>query len=171
MLQNYIKRLHNIDNSAFDAVVELFNLKGIKELDISNSNDEYDDVKAYCYDDDCHCATNIKLNRIVLENGNLTFIDEYGSPHCVTDFHIGTMPYIHNMVKWITSDMPDIIQPKKYNVHLYYHGCFSTTVEAKTEEEALDLAQQEIDALSDLEFLDAIELQSNGNDVSEKRGA
>ena len=165
---NYVKHLQNIDNSAFDAIIELFQLKGITELGISNSNNEYDNVYAYCYDDDCHCATNIKLNRIVLEDDNLTFIDENGSPHSVHDFHIGTMPYIHNMVMLITSDMPDITQPKKYHVYLYYHGCFSTTVEAENEAEALDLAQIEVEKLSDLEFLDAIELQSNGNDVSEE---
>lgn len=160
---NFVKRLQNIDNGAFDAIVELFKLKGIEELDISG----IDDTNAYCYDDDCHHATNIKLNRIVLENDNLTFIDECGSPHSVKDFHIGTMPYIHNIVELVTSNIPDVEKPKKYNVYLYYHGCFSTTVEANNEEEALDLAQQKIDNLSDLEFLDAIELHTNGYDVSE----
>ena len=162
---NFVKQLQNIDNIAYDAIVELFKLKGIKELGISG----IDEANAYCYDDDCHHATNIKLNRIVLENDNLTFIDECGSPHSVKDFHIGTMPYIHNIVELVTTNIPDVEKPKKYNVYLYYHGCFSTTVEANNEEEALWLAQEEAEKLSDLEFLDAIELQTNGKDVCEDK--
>ena len=79
------------------------------------------------------------------------------------------MPYIHNIVELVTTNIPDVEKPKKYNVYLYYHGCFSTTVEANNEEEALWLAQEEAEKLSDLEFLDAIELQTNGKDVCEDK--
>lgn len=168
MNKNYIKYLQNIDNGAYNAIIELFKSKGVTELDISNKDDEYDDVHAYCYNDDCNSADNIKLEKIVFHDGRLTFIDESGEKHSMQDFHDGTMPYIHSMVMWLTSDMPDVKRTRKYDVYLYYHGCYSTTVEAENKDEALDLAKHEVEKLSELEFLDAIELQSNGNDVSEE---
>lgn len=45
--RNFVRELHNIQNNAYDAIVELFKQKGITELDISNKEDEYDDVFVY----------------------------------------------------------------------------------------------------------------------------
>lgn len=163
---NYIKTLRENDNHAYDAIVELFKTKGITELDVSNPDDEYDDVQVYCFDDDGHCANNIKLHRIQLtEKGNLNFLDENNTPYSVHEFHNGSLPYIHHIVDWITSDMPDVDIRKKYNVQIYYHGCFSTTVEASDENEALDVAREQADSLSDIDFLDAVGLMEDGHDV------
>ena len=72
---NFVKQLQNIDMYAYNAIIELLQLKGITELDISNPDDEYDDVYAYCYNDDCHSADNIKLNKIIFSEGLLLFVD------------------------------------------------------------------------------------------------
>lgn len=53
----------------------------------------------------------------------------------------------------------------KFNVYLYYHGCFNTEIEADTEEEALELARSKSAGLSDTDFLHAIEVMEEGNDV------
>ena len=79
------------------------------------------------------------------------------------------MPYIHNIVEWLTSNMPDKPQTKKYTVSLYYHGCFSITVDAVSEEEAYDIAQEKVQNLSDLEFLDAIDCVQSGKDIYEEK--
>lgn len=164
---NFVKELKNIDTYAYNAIIEVFKVKGITELDISNKDDEYDDVHAYCYNDDCHSADNIKLNRIVLKEGQLMFIDESGEEHSMQDFHDGTMPYIHNIVVWMTDNMPDAKVTKLYEVQIYYHGCFSTSVEAANEDEALEIVREKANSLPDLDFLDAVELQEDGHDVFE----
>lgn len=164
---NFVKELQSIDTFAYNAIVEQFKLKGITELDISNKDDEYEDVTAYCYNDDCHSADNIKLNKIVLQNEQLLFIDVNGEEHTTSDFHIGTMPYIHNIVAWMTDDMPDVKATKLYEVQIYYHGCYSTSVEATSEDEAFQIVREQANSLPDLEFLDAVELQESGHDVFE----
>lgn len=166
---NFVKQLQNIDMYAYNAIIELLQLKGITELDISNPDDEYDDVYVYCYNDDCHSADNIKLNKIIFSEGLLLFVDEKGNRYLKQNFHIGTMPYIHNIVEWLTSNMPDKPQTKKYTVSLYYHGCFSITVDAVSEEEAYDIAQEKVQNLSDLEFLDAIDCAQSGKDIYEEK--
>lgn len=167
--RNFVKELHNIQNNAYDAIVELFKQKGITELDISNKDDEYDDVFVYRFKENTNYAEDIQLVRITLDDTVLNFIGEDNIPYHASDFHIGTMPYIHNIVRWIIEDMPDVTASKRYNVHLYYHGCFSTIVEALNEEDALDKAQIEVESLNDLEFMDAIDIHSNGSDVAEEK--
>jgi hypothetical protein len=48
---------------------------------------------------------------------------------------------------------------------VHYKGCYRTSVEAKSENEAVQLVRKEIQELSDLDFLDSIELDENGFDV------
>ena len=163
---DFIKTLRENDNHAYNAIVELFKTKGITELDVSNPDDEYDDIQVYCFDDDCLCANNIKIHRIRLtEKGNLNFLDENNIPYSTHEFHSGSLPYIYNIVDWITSDMPDVDTRKKYEVQIYYHGCFSTTVEANDEDEAVEIVREQANSLPDLDFLDAIELMEDGHDV------
>lgn len=164
---DFVKKLKNNDTNAYNSIIEVFNAKGITELDISNKDDEYDDVHAYCYNDDCHSADNIKLDKIVLNEGRLSFIDESGFEYSMQDFHDGTMPYIHSIVMWITDDMPDVKATKLYEVQIYYHGCYSTSVEATSDDEAFQIVREQANSLPDLEFLDAVELQENGHDVFE----
>ena len=54
---------------------------------------------------------------------------------------------------------------QSYNVAIHYKGCYRTSVEAKGEIEAVQLVRKEIQELSDLDFLDSIELEENGFDV------
>lgn len=164
---NFVKELQDIDTFAYNAIVKQFKLKGITELDISNKDDKYDDVTAYCYNDDCHSADNIKLDKIVLQNEKLLFIDVNNEEHTKSDFHIGTMPYIHSIVACMTDDMPDVKTTKLYEVHIYYHGCYSTSVEATNEDEAFKIVQEQAISLPDLDFLDSVELQESGHDVFE----
>lgn len=53
----------------------------------------------------------------------------------------------------------------KFNVWIYYHGCYSTEVEATTPEEALQTARFQAYDMSDNEFLKAIEVMEKGSDV------
>ena len=62
-------------------------------------------------------------------------------------------------------ELPTAIE-KDYEVYIYYHGCFSVVVQATSEEEAYQKALLEEEKLSELEFYQAIELQSNGHDVN-----
>ena len=117
--RNFVKELHNIENNAYDAIVELFKQKGITELDISNKDNEYDDVFVYRFEDTNH-AEGIQIVRITLDDTVLNFIGENNISYHASDFHIGTMPFIHNMVRWVIEDMPDVTMSKRYNVHLYY---------------------------------------------------
>ena len=164
---DFVKKLKDIDTNAYNSIIEVFKTKGITELDISNKNDEYDDVRAYCYNDDCHSADNIKLDKIVFNDGHLSFIDESGFEYSKQDFHDGTIPYIHNIVMWITSNMPDVKATKLYKVEIYYHGRYFTYVEATNEDEAFQIVREEANSLSDLDFLDAVDLQESGHDVFE----
>ena len=159
---DFVKELKNIDTHAYNSIVEVLKAKGITELDISN-----DDVYAYCYNDDCHSADNIKLDRIVLDNNQLVFIDDMGFTHYMRDFHDGTMPYIHNIVVRMTDNMPDAKTTKLYEVQIYYHGCYSTSVEAANEDEAFHIVREQANSLSDLDFLDAVDLQESGHEVFE----
>ena len=53
----------------------------------------------------------------------------------------------------------------KFNVMIYYHGCFNTEIEANSEKEALEIARTEAYTLDDAEFLRAIEVIEEGHDV------
>lgn len=54
---------------------------------------------------------------------------------------------------------------KNYQVYVYYHGCFSTIVEAEDEQKAKELAKSKADSMNDKDFLQAIELIEDGSDV------
>lgn len=95
---NFVNQLQSIENKSLIAIKDLFIVNDITELDVSNKDDEYDDVRVYCYDDDCNCADNIKIDKIVYDEGTLVFIDSNGFSHSSTDFHIGSLPYIYNSV-------------------------------------------------------------------------
>lgn len=58
---------------------------------------------------------------------------------------------------------------KKFNVYLYYHGCFSTEVEAETENEALEMARTQVMNMSDEDFVggDGADIFEEGHDVNE----
>lgn len=53
-----------------------------------------------------------------------------------------------------------------YDVRLYYHGCYSTTVEANTPEQALEKAEDEVSSMTDLDFFLAIDVMQDDCDVS-----
>ena len=67
----------------------------------------------------------------------------------------------------MTGDMPDVKTTKHYEVQIYYHGCYSTSVEGADEDEAFQMVGEKANSLLDLDFLDAVELQENGHDVFE----
>lgn len=95
---NFVEITRQNDLNAIRAIISLFNDKGITELDTSNTDEEFDDLEAYCFDDDCHSADNIKIDKIINRNGYLYLIDDSGIEHNTEDFHCGTMPYIYNAV-------------------------------------------------------------------------
>lgn len=53
----------------------------------------------------------------------------------------------------------------KFNVMIYYHGCFNAEIEANNESEALEIARTKAYTLDDAEFLRAIEVMEEGHDV------
>lgn len=53
-----------------------------------------------------------------------------------------------------------------YDVRLYYYGCYSTTVEANTPEQAREKAEEEAMSMTDLDFLHAIDVVQDDCDVS-----
>lgn len=160
---NLVDEMRSNDKRALNLIIDLFIKANIKELDISNPNGEYDDVYAYCFDDNGLSATNIKLNKIVLDNNTLVFIDKENRSHSYLDFHDGSMPYIYNAVYDLIGNI--VPEQNSYNVYIYYHGCYAQTVTATNEEEALEKVRNEANSLSDLEFMDAIELIENGCDI------
>ncbi len=54
---------------------------------------------------------------------------------------------------------------KNYQVYVYYHGCFSTIVEAEDEQKAKELAKSKANSMNDKDFLQTIELIEDGSDV------
>lgn len=52
-----------------------------------------------------------------------------------------------------------------YDVRLYYHGCYSTTVEANTPEQAREKAEEEAISMNDLDFLHAIDITQDDEEV------
>ena len=99
---DFVSKIRKVDYAAIQEIIDIFNQKGITELDVSNHNNEFDDVKAYCFNDDCHSADNIKINKVVVRNGYLYLIDDDNVEHSTKDFHEGTFPYIYNAVYWIS---------------------------------------------------------------------
>jgi hypothetical protein len=157
--ENYVEKLEKIEKSSILAIIDLFNEKGITELDVSSN-----DVYAYCFDDDCHCADNIKINTIKVENGYLSLIDDSGFEYSAIDFHIGTMPYIYNEVSLMLTNKE---KKKTFDVQVHFHGSFNTTIQADSEDEARELAWAEYNKLDDEQFLNEIELTENGIDIIE----
>ena len=164
---NLVEEMRSNDRKALNLIIDLMIKADIKELDISNPNGEYDDVYAYCFDENGLTATNIKLNKIVLDGNTLVFIDEEDYSHSHLDFHDGSIPYIYNTVYDLIGDITP--KQKTYNVYIYYHGCYSQTVTAVNREEALEKVRNETISLSDLEFLDSIGLNENGYDIYENK--
>ena len=95
---NFVEKLKNVEKASILEIIDLFHNRGITDLDVSNPNGEYDDVQAYCFDDDCHSADNIKIDIIRVRDGYLYLVDDSGIEHSVIDFHIGTFSYIYNAV-------------------------------------------------------------------------
>lgn len=58
---------------------------------------------------------------------------------------------------------------RKFTVHLSYHGCLTTEVEAENEQEALEKARHESATLSPDEFIKAIEPIEDGYDWEESK--
>jgi len=52
-----------------------------------------------------------------------------------------------------------------YDVRLYYHGCYSTTVEANTPEQAREKAEYEAISMPDLDFFHAIDVMQDDCEV------
>ena len=163
----YIDKMQTLDKSAYDSIIDWFKMYNITELDMSADNNNGLTTDGYCYSDDGVTMENITIDKIILDNDELIFMEANGSIHNRHDFHVGSMPYIHYAVKGLLEimELPTSIE-KDYEVYIYYHGCFSVVVQATSEEEAYQKALLEEEKLSEAEFYQAIELQSNGHDVN-----
>ena len=162
MKNNFVKDLLDIDKHAYDALLNLLRARNMVSIDLSD-----EPVKMCVVDSINNISYNTNVYKIVIEHEHyLSFISETGSIYQMRDFHCGSIPYIYKAVESLIGQEPEP-EVKRYSVHLYYHGCFSTTVEATNEEDALDKAQIEVESLNDLEFMDAIEIHLNGKDVTE----
>lgn len=95
---NFTEQLRNLEKTAINEILTLMELKGVTEVDMTNHDDDYDDVHAYCFDDDCYCAENILITKVISQNGYLILVDDCGIEHTPLDFHDGTFPYIYNAV-------------------------------------------------------------------------
>lgn len=93
--KHFVSILQKLENSSYNAIVELFKANKILLLDFTGSDVE---IEAFSYNDD-DTATNIKIVKIELEeSGCLDFIDSTGFSHSASDLHIGSMPYIYEQV-------------------------------------------------------------------------
>lgn len=158
-MDKFIKELENVDTNALNSIIQMFNRHNITELDVSNKNEDFEDLEVFVIDDDCNLSR-IKINNIILKNKCLKFIDDNGNKHEQVELIEGTMPYIYRNVKW---HMENSI--KTYHVVISYHGAYSTLVHADSKENAIEKVIHEVQCLSDLDFMDAIELKENGTDV------
>ena len=57
---------------------------------------------------------------------------------------------------------------KKFDVHLYYNGHIMVSVTAEDRNKALELAESEVDKMSDERFVSEGEFLSTGHDIYEK---
>lgn len=96
--QNFTEQLRTLDKTAINEILNLMELKGVTEVDVTNQNDEFDDVYAYCFDDEGHSAENILITKVESQNGYIILVDDMGIEHTPIDFHDGTFPYIYNAV-------------------------------------------------------------------------
>jgi dimeric dUTPase (all-alpha-NTP-PPase superfamily) len=93
--KHFVSILQKLENSSYNAIVELFKANKILLLDFTGSDVE---IEAFSYNDD-ETATNVKIVKIELdETGCLDFIDSTGFSHSLSDLHIGSMPYIYEKV-------------------------------------------------------------------------
>lgn len=158
-MANYVQQLRELDYRAKNDIIKLFKEKGITKLDVSNKDNQYEDLFVYTY------GESVKIDTIVLEDDLLMFVDRNDYHYSSSDFHDGTMPYIYAYVETIIGDLNTEVE-KEYEVYLYYHGCYSTNVKAKNKDEALQFARNLVSNMSEVEFLSAIEAQENDYDVS-----
>lgn len=158
-MPNYVQQLRELDYRAKNDIIKLLKEKGITRLDVSNKDNQYEDLFVYTY------GVSVKIDTIILDDGLLMFEDRSKYTHSSSDFHDGTMPYIYAYVETIIGDLNTEVE-REYEVYLYYHGCYSTNVKAKNKDEALQIARNQISDMSEVEFLSAIEAQENDYDVS-----
>lgn len=93
--KHFVRDLIEIEESSYNAIVDLFKANKILLLDFTGSDV---DIEAFSYNDD-ETATNVKIVKIELdETGCLDFIDSTGFSHSSSNFHIGSMPYIYESV-------------------------------------------------------------------------
>ena len=91
----------------------------------------------------------------------MKFIDDNGNKYEQFELIEGSMPYIYRNVKYHIENK----SVKTYHIVISYHGAYSTLIDADSKENAIEKAKHEVQCLSDLEFMDAIELIENGTDV------
>ena len=157
-MANYVQQLRELDYRAKNDIIKLLKEKGITRLDVSNKDNQYEDLFVYTY------GESVKIDTIILEDDLLMFLDRSEYTYSSSDFHDGTMPYIYAYVETIIGDLNTEVE-REYEVYLYYHGCYSTYVKAKNKDEALQIARNQISDMSEVEFLSAIEAQENDFDV------
>jgi hypothetical protein len=158
-MANYIQQLRELDVRAKNDIIKLLQEKGITRLDVSNKDNQYEDLFVYTY------GESVKIDTIVLDDVLLMFLDSNEYAYSSSDFHDGTMPYIYAYVETIIGNLDTKVE-REYEVYLYYHGCYSTNVKAKNKDEALQFARNLVSNMSEVEFLSAIEAQENDYDVS-----
>ena len=161
-MANYVQQLRELDYRAKNDIIKLLKEKGITRLDVSNKDNQYEDLFVYTY------GESVKIDTIILDDVLLMFLDSNEYAYSSSDFHDGTMPYIYAYVETIIGDLNTEVK-KEYEVYLYYHGCYSTNVKAKNKDEALQIARNQISDMSEVEFLSAIEAQENDYDVYVKK--
>lgn len=158
-MANYIQELRALDCRAKNDIIKLLKYKGITTLDVSNKDNQYEDLFVYTNNE-----VSVKIDTIILEDDLLMFVDSRGFHYSSSDFHDGTMPYIYAQVETIIGDLDTKVE-REYEVYLYYHGCYSTNVKATNKDEALQIARRQISNMSEVEFLSAIEAQESDYDV------
>lgn len=161
-MPNYVQQLRELDYRAKNDIIKLLKEKGITKLDVSNKDNQYEDLFVYTY------GESVKIDTIIFEDDTLMFLDRSEYAYSSGDFHDGTMPYIYAYVETIIGDLNTEVE-REYEVYLYYHGCYSTYVKAKNSDEALQIARNQISDMSEVEFLSAIEAQENDYDVYVKK--
>lgn len=158
-MDKFIKELENVDTNAFNGIIQMFNTHNITELDVSNKNEDFEDLEVFVIGDNCD-LNRIKINNIILKNNCLKFIDDNGNKYEQFELIEGSMPYIYRNVKYYIEN-----SVKTYHVVITYHGAYSTLIHADSKENAIEKVKHEVQCLSDLEFMDAIEIIETGTDV------
>ena len=163
--KNFVNQLKLVDENAEKALIDLFIKHNITELDVRNTEDDYDCLRVFVFDDTEHVANGLLIDSIEVENGSIMLTDNNGSFHSSTSLHDGSMPYIYAYVENLLKDKLNE-EKNIYEVYLYYHGCYSTNVKATNKDEALQFARNLVSNMSEVEFLSAIGAQEVDYDVS-----